>query len=154
MKRFIAIVLIAAMLSLFAGCGNSDSSKVTDATTTTVTDSIIEDNSLNFEDYRLTYSAGISKNAQDGLSAFKKAIREYTGIDMPSDHDRRNDEENSEGIKEILVGKTNRKETQEALELLKGACADSYIIMNSGDKIVIAGNNDTDLLFAMNAFLT
>ena len=153
MKRIIAIVLTVAMLSFLAGCGNSDTPKVTDATTT-VTDSIIENDSLNLADYRLTYSAGISKTAQDGLSSFKKAIREYTGVDMPSDHDRRNNEEDSEGVKEILVGKTNRKETQEALELLKGAGADSYIIMNSGDKIVIAGENDTDLLFAMNAFLT
>ncbi len=146
MKRIIALVLVLLTVFIMFGCKNEKAPVVT-------TDNNVDDGSLKFSDYKLIYSARISKNAEAGLIELRKTIRDYTGILLETDYDLLKEGESAEGVKEILVGKTTRTESAEALEILKGAGADTFIIKNSGDKIIILGQNDEDLLFGMHSFI-
>ena len=148
MKRIIAILL--ALITVFAliGCNNEKTPEVTTSNSETE-----DGNSVKFSDYKLIYSARISKNLETAITEFRKSIKDYTDILMDFDYDLLKEGETAEGRKEILIGKTNRAETEEAASILENADANSFIIKNSGDKIVIFGNNDTDLLFGMNSFI-
>ena len=149
MRRIIAFVLAFITVIAVFGCGKNEEPKNTDSVTTENT--VIEDNSVKFSDYQIIYSARASKDVESAVTEFRKNIKEYTGISMDFDYDALAEE--SDSWKEILIGKTNRTESEEASEILKNAGADSFIIKNYGKKIVILGTSDNDLMFGLNAFL-
>ncbi len=149
MRRIIAFVLAFITVIAVFGCGKNEEPKNTDSVTTENT--VIEDNSVKFSDYQIIYSARASKDVESAVTEFRKNIKEYAGISMEFDYDALAEE--SDSWKEILIGKTNRAETEEASEILKNAGADSYVIKNYGKKIVILGTSDNDLMFGLNAFL-
>ena len=78
----------------------------------------------------------------------RKALKAVTGVEPELTTDWQDREENA-SIREILLGKTNRKETLELGDLKPN----EYVIKTVGNKIVIHAGNDITLKMALDRFL-
>lgn len=156
MKRLFLIILAAVMLAScfsFVGCTGegeemtAETDEVTEETTLPETEApsldavIFDENGLNFKIIRSTYADNVEVNAAVTLN---NAIREkyYGDIKTTIGDDfvkgqTRDDVFEIEG-NEILVGKTNRKETDDVYKTLS---KDEYVIKVSGTKLVIVGKD-------------
>lgn len=95
-----------------------------------------------------------SKKVVDAVANIAAMIKEHTGADIQVKecfNNIENEPLDVETEKEILVGMTNRKESQEAL---KGLLADDYTMQISGSKLVIGGGGDSGTVKALTVFLT
>ena len=90
--------------------------------------------------YSVAY-AGDSGNAR----AFVAALKDLTGVELAS-----YSATEKSGTLEILIGRTERPETAEALKELGGK--QGYVIKPVGEKLVIAGINDTWTALALHEF--
>ena len=94
----------------------------------------------NVSSYAIAY-AGDSNNAKGLVTALKN----LTGADLAYYR-----ETEKTAFCEILLGKTSRPETAEALSVLGGQAG--YVIRPVGEKLVIAGTNDVWTALALHAF--
>lgn len=131
--RLLSLVTVVVMLAtLLASCkGNDDPAEKSTAVT------FLKDGATA---YTILY-AGDSDPINTGMSAaaieLSNAIKSTTGVEVAVQSDQDADEAATSG-KEILIGHTNRSESQDVLSKLR---ADDYLIAVSGDKLVIGGGS-------------
>ena len=105
---------------------------------------------INLDGYTVIYPEGAGDNFKSYLERFCELLREYTGAVIALKSDLC-----GVGEKEILLGNTNRRESNDANAELaeKTKNYDSFIIRNYGESIVIGGRREKVVLRAMKRFL-
>ena len=161
MKSFVALLLACLLcLGTLFGCAQPGDE----------TDNIPDDNSSQEGESNETPAAQIalveggtpryaivrsdlteSSSTETKLSMqIKKALQAVTGVEFTLYTDWEGKDSNADMV-EILVGKTNRAESESAMAALQGE--DDYLIRADGNKIVIVANHDEALAEAVNYFL-
>lgn len=160
MKKILAILFVVALsLTAFAGCGGDGKKPSGDGSgtsSTVVTDEIFSKEDVKLVDesgdavYRVVRSDGdteVTALASKVFSEYKKALNTKPKNVL--------DSEDGTDAYEILVGSTNRPESQQALDYLFGTGAgryDDYIICTIGKKIVINAVTNIGLASAVDYF--
>lgn len=159
MRRNIFSLLIVLALILLVTLAACDRSGLTDDTTPDSTlagseTTAVIDNSFDLisaegvSDYQLVRAENASADMINAVSGFYKQFTEKYGASVTtfkytSDWYKEGD---TLPAREILVGTTNRAETQQVLTQLK---ENDYAIMMVGEKLVICGGSDESTLQAM-----
>ncbi len=160
-KTLVFILILGIMLCAFSGCGSSD---VTDNNSNSgVTSSNSSANELSMADivfvnennesiYRIIRpEAGEMEEDLRASELFKKA-KSTLGVSIKNSDDSTEDND----AYEILIGNTNRPESQQAMEYMfdngKGRYTD-YIICSIGKKIVINAHSADTLKLACTYFI-
>ncbi len=158
MKKTVSILsFILAMLFILTGCNISGPSNDTEATTTAVTDPpeptelILAENGAT--EYKIVRPTNTGNNVIDAMQTLRSRINGFYSVDiLPSEdfvkgYSTENPYESD--APEILIGNTNRKETQEVLATLtKG----EWRICVVGNKLVMVGYTDLLTETAVNEF--
>ena len=133
MKKIICVFLCLAMftslIAVFASCGK----KAVD---------------VDLNQCQIVSADGLSKLATKELNNFRKLVTAKTGVSLKMTAESKATE--GETTYEILVGKTERKETEKALKSLKNG--DGYTIQVIKNKIVIVGSSDALTYLALQEF--
>ena len=156
MKRILSLVMVLLLsFALLAGCGGSEdasSSQAADAgadgVSTAKVNYIAEDGSSVYRIIRPDNDSTMFKQADIVFDAMKEILGFYAKkvSDLTEDS----------GQYEILVGGTNRAESQQAIDYLISAGEgkyEDYIICTIGKKIVINGMNDEATVKAVDYFI-
>ena len=156
MKRILSLVMVLLLsFALLAGCGGSEdatSSQAADAGadgfSTAKVNYIAEDGSSVYRIIRPDNDSTMFKQADIVFDAMKEILGFYAKkvSDLTEDS----------GLYEILVGGTNRAESQQAIDYLISAGEgkyEDYIICTIGKKIVINGMNDEATVKAVDYFI-
>ena len=156
MKRILSLVMVLLLsFALLAGCGGSEdatSSQAADAGadgfSTAKVNYIAEDGSSVYRIIRPDNDSTMFKQADIVFDAMKEILGFYAKkvSDLTEDS----------GQYEILVGGTNRAESQQAIDYLISAGEgkyEDYIICTIGKKIVINGMNDEATVKAVDYFI-
>ncbi len=100
--------------------------------------------------YTVVYPNDADYTVLNAMDKFIAAVKDATGVKLNSKSDNlRPGQTRDENAKEILFGKTNYTESQEAL---KNMYADEYVIKAVGSKIIIASPDNSYLLAAVNYY--
>ncbi len=155
MKIFKKIILLLMSLVLLipvlSSCINGD---VTDQTgdTTEIPQEVITfivENGVS--DYQIVFPENPTQAVISAAQKLRNEIKEKTGIELKMHDDFISKyKEHDETTKEILIGRTNYKQTSEALSNLNGK---DYIITKIGNKIIIAGTNENTTSKAVNYYV-
>lgn len=93
---------------------------------------------LNTSIFSIVYPLeGGTQEIMDAAQRLQMIMEKRLGVDVSVSSDAERSVENSEWSYEILIGKTNRAESQEVYQTLEG---DTYTVRMKRHKIVIAGN--------------
>ena len=158
MKRFIflilAIILVFSAVACSGGVPEETTEAIVETTTAPETEPLPTVVSLLDESGAAIYRVvrpdkGSDSEVQMAID-LKKSLAALTGVDISLKSDFLMPNESADGVREILIGATNRPESAEALE---GLGIDEYVIRVMGDKIVIAGGTDIMTSRAIEAFL-
>ena len=141
-KKLTAIVLLAVLtLSLFVSCKDEDTNEPP----------LIEPpKETDISAYRIIYPDASDLEFIDFVKLFKSELQRYTNAELIASKD---EFEHVEGAKEILLGETNRAESQSAITALANAPKNAFTVRATSDKIVVAAKNDDGLIRAMKYFL-
>lgn len=145
-KIFSCLFIMLLLVGIFAGCGKKDQ----DGTESAVSDT--SDTGFSAEDINLLDEYGdckytIVRPAESSDIISKSATRIYSSFKKQLNLGLKNvdDSQSGEGQWEILIGETNRPETDKAKELLydgDGGRRGDYVICSVGQKIIILGATD------------
>lgn len=154
MKKFTSlltvIALLISMLSLFACTGGSPEDSGTDAPTSSVT-TAEEAKKIDLSGYVIVRPEKATDSERALYASFFSSLTKKTGINITIKDDfLREGTEFAEAEYEILLGKTNRKESAEALDGLRGS---EYIITVIGTKVVINAGSYQALKIGIERFL-
>lgn len=145
-KRIISLILVICLIFSVAGCGTKQSK----AASLTI---VSQEN-----DKRFAYTVIRPKDASEEIETLAKkmrtALKGAFDVTVKLTYDQT--VEDYDGNLEILIGDTNRAETEQAIETLKGNRAShflDFIIKVIGDKIVIYSENDAMLQKAVDYFI-
>lgn len=158
MKKLLAIILVVFMtVGLMAGCGGSSSDKKDAASKQEDLSGLINTADIVFvKDGESVYSIvrpdAPTMNEGSRTSLLFKQIKDTFGVSI------KNTSDSTDGTDayEILVGPTNRPESQQALEYLRsktGGRYNDYIVCTIGKKIVINAFNADSLESATDYFV-
>lgn len=149
-RTLLSVALALLMSVLLVACSNGTSPDTTDTAETSddVTQTVIDNDITLFRDgstdYKIIWPARPSDPEFDGYIALLKAFK-ACGTNIASDRD------NTEESKyEILVGKTSRRESEEAAHDLRD---NDYIVRFLGDKLVIVGGSPDATYAAVKQFI-
>ena len=155
--RIISLIMALAMLMpLLVACNKTEGD-----TETTLPDETTAEQTEPAYDLMAKFTAGgeplytivRSIKAEDYVVGFanklKNSMIEVTGAKFTLATDFDNNVDNT-GRLEILIGDTNRAESQSAMAELAGN--EGYIVREDGNKIVIVGSNEMQLALAVSAF--
>ncbi len=149
MKRLLTLILVGVLIcsSLFmlSAC-KDDPDPTPPGPSTDETIPLVENGEFQ---YRIVYSDFANNNVKNLAKALRTGLQAVTGTKVTIVTDWEDKDENAD-IKEILVGKTNRAASTEAMD---GLSDKEYVIRLSGAKIVLAGGADETLALAVNSFL-
>ena len=141
-KRLIAVAMTLLILAGLFGCGqkgtetDSESETVTDAPKTEL---LAEE----LASYKVIYVDGLSLNCLKRVRALQSMLEDKYGVEIASSSD------NAEvGEYEILIGRTNRKESDEGAK--RSPKVDDYSIVAIGKKIVVTAYTESKLIEAIN----
>ncbi len=141
-KTLLTLLLISMLLSLLCACKGGKSEPKNDDTKS---DSSYK---LNIDGYKIIRAYSSSADLHSSFGNLRDALIEKTGIEkfvFAYDLDLED-----EGGCEILLGKTNRKESIDALnELSEKTKKEAFIIKLTDKKIVITGHSDDDIRVAL-----
>ncbi len=163
MKKFISFLsLFLAVLFVLTGCTTSGPSDSTDATTTGATDPAVTDPPEPKElvliengatEYKVIRSMKAGNNVIDAMQNFRAKIKGFYSVDILPVEDfvkgysTENPYESDDP--EILIGNTNRKESQEVLATLEKG---EWKICVVNNKLVMVGYTDILTEAAVNEF--
>ncbi len=140
MKKLTKILLVlTALVLVFASCGENK----TEVNQTGDLVAIVENSQSNYSIIRPREGSKLEANAAVGI---RSAINESAGINLAI----ANDNMSEPAEMEILVGKTNRKESQDVYKQLK---ENEFAIKWVGKKLVIAGYDDKMMTRAYDYFI-
>ncbi len=133
-KNLFLILLTLALLLNFAGCKKEGEGGETDTTPPMIPD-------LSFSDYAVIRPEKCSKALIDESSILYSRICSVSGQSNKFETDWLKDgAESDPNAKEILIGHTNRPESQQIISQLNG---NEYAVAVVGNKIVIVGATDS-----------
>ena len=128
MKKFFAtalsIILLGAFLSSCSDSNKSVNSETSGETESTDTTPAIITETIDLSEYSIVMSEYNYYSLLNYVNNFKALILEYTGVEIDIEIDEQ--KEISPDSKEILIGNTNREESQTALSNLSDRT--SYLI--------------------------
>ena len=143
-RRLLTLLLVLIMCISLAACGEKDpAGSENNGENETPDDKTYL---YNLSDYSIVYSNQISNRAADAVTSLASRISDGTEVEMIPLIDRITDV----GEKEILVGPTNRPESEEALALATND--ETFVIKTFDNCIVINSKNDSVLIAAMEYF--
>ena len=133
-RRILSLLLCVCMLAstavLFSSCGKK---------------------TLDFANgYTVVYGEGVSQSISKEINALAKALTDKTGTDVATKKVKSDAELDGEADYEILVGYTNRPETERVLKKIKGQ---GYAIKTVGKKLVIVGTTNLLTSVALDYFV-
>ena len=159
MKRVLSIaVIIMLTLCLFVGCGEDKNTTSADTNSQSDGGFAVSTEDVTFVDangeskYRIIRSEKAASEITTCTSYLFKQIKSKLGVLIKN----ASDVEDGTDTYEILVGDTNRPESQQALDYLKnktGGLYDDFIICSVGKKIVINGFNSDSIDKACKYFI-
>ncbi len=139
-KKIVSVVLVAVMmltlLTAFTSCKKDE-----EPTPPT---------GIDISGYKIIRSDNASYELTKFVTLFKQETTRYTKADLAVDSDYNT---TGDGVKEILIGQTNRAESVSAMSALAAAPDNAYAIQATDDKIVIAAKSDDGVIRAMKYFL-
>lgn len=160
MKKLLSLILICLIfVGVLAACGNGDTSSTNNNNNgTTITDAIFSTEKVMFIDsnnesvYRIVRPDGNDELTNTAGTLFKK-MKETLGVNI------KNISDTTDGTDtyEILVGHTNRPESQQALDFLKNKTSGRYnnfIVCTIGKKIVLNSHSLEGIKQACEYFAT
>ena len=100
-------------------------------------------------EYKIIYPEGASRDVMQAVSKLQDTIKTYTGAKIRDDDDFLGHQDKVEPY-EILVGNTNRDESQKHLQ---GMRYGEYTIAVEGTKLVLAAASDNAVTSAVNMFI-
>ena len=153
MKKITALFLALLMLlPTFLACNEAAPEETTDAevpaeTTPEETEALVPSGLLlvseSATDYVIVRPAECQSFIIDAMQEFRKAVENKYGVSLKPQDDwvkgLKNGEAYDSAAPEILIGDTNRRESQEVLATLQPG---EYTIRVSGNKLVIVGTTD------------
>jgi len=122
-KRILCLILCICMLASTAVLFSSCAKKTIDFA----------------NDYSVVYGSDMSEATSQEVDALVQTLNAKTGKDISSKDVKADDDLSDEGKYEILIGNTNRSETQKVLKKIKG---NGYAIKAVGKKLVIVGTTN------------
>ncbi|MBQ1226424.1 MAG: hypothetical protein IIX75_04975, partial [Clostridia bacterium] len=142
--RAIAIVLVlASLLSIFVSC-KKDPQKTDEE----------NKNLLDISGYAIVRNSKSNVKLTKKTALLKSAIEEKLGLDLAVAEDWYNPNNPPDlSAKEILIDKTNRKESADALAKLENKEGDAYIVEITENKIVIVGKTELSTMRAISYFI-
>lgn len=149
-KRLILILLAIVMVFGLVSCGNKENNNEQASDTSNVgeTDSDNGENVTLFcgaeNDYRIVYSADAGDSVKNQVKAIKTAVSAATGVNAQMAVD--NSKTLTEVDREIVLGKTSRKESTDVIDKISGL---GYAIEFVGEKLIVTASNETLLAFAI-----
>ena len=151
MKKMIWLVLVLSVLGLcLAACGNSQAGNdVSDQDDTAVKGMVIVQNGAT--EFCVIRGDSADQYEVDAAVTLRKSINAAGSLEMTITTDWvKRGEPIPEGTKELLVGKTNRPETEDALSRIG---EDQFIIKAYADRVVILGGTKAGTVDAVNTFV-
>ena len=149
MKKITLIMcLILSFAMLLIGCNSQTNSQTTseESSENIETSEALELIANGEAKYGLVRAFSMSNDAIKAVGELYNEISKVTGVSMQIVTD---DRVLDEGVKEILIGNTTRKESSDVSKTLKEG---EYAIEVVGNKIVIVSNEDETLATAIKAF--
>ncbi len=146
-KILACILAILSMLLLLAGCnGNTsnESSSTDSANAEEKTLTLVSEEGLT--DYKIIYA----KNDGEKVANSADELKDKINIRFKSEMSMSSDEQQEASEREILIGKTNREESQSVVSELKSG---KYLITVVNKKIVISGDSAELTVKAVEDFL-
>ena len=133
MKRILCLLLCLCMafasVAALSSCKKKDGEIEPEVSKKTV--------SVDLSEYSVVYAADMTSNAKNRVNSFVAALNAKTSLGMRASEDEETEPVSTDDA-EILIGNTNRKETQKALKSV-GDCG--WAIRVFDNKIVIVGTN-------------
>ncbi len=139
----LAVLMLAGMATLFSSCGKTEPGVITPAKDKVEVD---------LSDYAVLFGESQSGSKFTGtvrgqLDVFLAKLNAATGLKLKMKQADRVEIEKD--AKEILIGATDREESQKAIKKIKG---DGFIIEVLKNKIVLVGTNNLYTLMALDYF--
>ena len=141
LRAISVLLVVVTTLSFMVACGNKNGENN-------------EDNGKNDDPYDLSAFTVVRGDASsdvvaDSAAYLKQMLEKRAGVSIGVALDG-----DSEQVKEILVGETDRAESAEALDYLKGSTdKDAYVVRVTDSKIVLLGKTDRSTARAVRVFL-
>lgn len=161
MKRILAMITVLLLIvTVFSGCGKqTEKAPVESVESQVEVDSgeLFTKNAVSFLDgensrYTIVRPQNVSAEITQSASFVFKQLRTKLGVSVKNELDS----EDGNDRYEILIGLTNRTESQEAYEYLKktvGGHSNDFLIASCGKKIVIMGMTDSGTDAAVKYFV-
>ncbi len=164
MKKILCMILalcmmfgIVSLISCKGNNGENDADTTTPEGTTTESPPVIEEPAeitaaMLRENYKLIRKDGASASVTEAFSKLIQAIKEVYGFTIKASDDffKEGNPALAKGQYEILVGTTNREESEEFMSELKW---EDYGYSMVGDKLVIGGKSDEGTVKAVELFI-
>ncbi len=146
-KKFIAAAMTLLILAGLFGCGQKNTETDSESETETVTDEqksvlLVEE----LASYKVIYVDGLSLNSLKRVRALQTALEDKYGTRVDSSSDKA-----EVGEYEILIGRTNRKESDEGAK--RSPKVNDYSIVTVGKKIVVTAYTEEKLIEAINELI-
>ena len=150
MKIFKKLLIVALVLSLSLGlfACKSNNETVDSETSADTTETIV--NTISFLDYAVVRAEKMPEALNKDASDMYIKLTALSGADTGYVTDHLDGTEPDSEAKEILVGHTNRPETEQVLSQLSGT---EYAVAVVGNKIVIAGITENITYLAVEYFV-
>ncbi len=153
------VLLVFAMIPMFAACDNGGGgSEVTTTTPDVGSDVNPPEGDLELiknstSKYRIVKDSKCSSEVNAAVSAWQKTILDATGVELEvvTDFVMQGSPKFYIGAEEILIGETNREESSKAMENI--SLVDEYAIVQSGTKVAIVGGSDSAIIDALDEFM-
>ncbi len=145
MKKIFTALLLLTLLTVLISCGNDSKTTQTTTTTTPVvtTEPIVVFMHENSSQYKVVYPSDYADDSvgKEALDELRTLVGENSGtpFEYTSDYTESDDMSKFDGALEILLGDTNRKETEKALEGLREK---DYVIKIIDKKLVVVGGSE------------
>ena len=142
-KVIALVIALISVLSIFASCQKEPQN-----------DEEENKNLLDISGYAIVRNSKSHAKVTKKTASLKSAIEEKLGLDLAVAEDWYNPNNPPDlNAKEILIDKTNRKESQDALAKLEEKEGDAYIVEITENKIVIVGKTELSTMRAISYFI-